>query len=131
MSELKQRRRTQTPIPKAGQARVPLRTQPSAKTQHSVWDDASRHNIAAPRSAATLRWKGFVNRLRITDAAAIAVSVASAYVVRFRSDTTADRQWDFETKYLVVSVLLLVAWVAVLEIYRTRDSRTCGVGAAE
>src|SRR6478752_3281349 len=98
MSELKQRRRTQTPIPKAGQARVPLRTQPSAKPQHSVWDDASRHNIAAPRSAATLRWKGFVNRLRITDAAAIAVSVASAYLVRFGSDTTADRQWDFETK---------------------------------
>jgi exopolysaccharide biosynthesis polyprenyl glycosylphosphotransferase len=131
MSELKQHRRTQTPIPKAGKARVPLRTQPSAKPQHSVWDDASRHNVGAPRSAATLRWKGFVKRLRITDAAAIAVSVASAYLVRFGSDSTADRQWDFETKYLVVSVLLLVAWVAVLEIYRTRDSRTFGVGAAE
>ena len=38
---------------------------------------------------------------------------------------------DFEAKYLVVSTLLLVAWIAVLEIYRTRDSRTFGVGAAE
>lgn len=78
-----------------------------------------------------MRWKGFASRLRITDAAAIAVAVASAYLVRFGSDATAPPEWDFDAKYLVVSTLLIVAWIAVLEIYRTRDPRTFGVGAAE
>lgn len=130
MSEIKQRQRTHAPVRSAGALRVTPRTHFSAKPQHSVWDDESRL-AASPRSAATLRWKGFIRRLRITDAAAIAVSVASAYLIRFGSDAPAVPEWDFEAKYLVVSILLLAAWIAVMEIYRTRDSRTFGVGAAE
>jgi len=131
MSELKQRRRTYAPVRSVGPARAPQPTQVSAKAQHSVWDDESRLDGASPRRAATSRWKGLDNRLRITDAVAIAVSVTSAYLVRFGSDATAAPEWGYEANYLVVSILLLVAWIAVLEIYRTRDSRTFGVGAAE
>jgi exopolysaccharide biosynthesis polyprenyl glycosylphosphotransferase len=131
MSELKQRKRIHAPLLAAGSVRVPQRTRISAEPQHSVWDDESRTTPASPRIAANVRWRSFANRLRITDAAVIAVSVASAYLVRFGSDGMAAPESDFETKYLVVSTLLLVAWIAVLEIYRTRDSRTLGVGAAE
>ena len=98
MNELKLGRRTYVPVQAAGQARVPQRAQVSANPQHSVWDDESRFNIASPRSAASSRWKGFVIRLRITDAAAIAVSVASAYLVRFGSDATAALEWDARRK---------------------------------
>lgn len=96
-----------------------------------MWDDESGRSIAAPRSAATRRWRSFTNRLRITDAAAVAVSVASAFVLRFGADATTPAEDSFDARYLMVSMLLLVAWIGVLEVYHTRDSRTFGVGAAE
>ena len=131
MSEVRQRRRPFHNTARADSVRIQERTHGSARPQHSVWDDKSPINIAAPRSAATQRWREFANRLRITDTAAIVVSVASAYVFRFGADATTSAGGDFEARYLVVSTLLLVAWIAVLEVYHTRDSRTFGVGAAE
>lgn len=131
MSELKQRRPFHAAARLRDPARLQVRPRPSAGSLHATWDDESRIDTTAPRSAATLRWKKFANRLRITDTAAIAVSVASAYVFRFGADATTPTGVDFEARYLVVSILLLVAWIAVLEVYHTRDSRTFGVGAAE
>lgn len=87
--------------------------------------------MAASRRAVSLRWRNFANRLRITDAAAIIVAVASAYVFRFGTEASTPAGEEFEARYLMVSTLLLVAWFASLEIYPTRDRRTFGVGAAE
>lgn len=131
MSELKHRRPLHAAARLAAPASIPQRKLASARPQHSVWDDESRIDMAASRRAVSLRWRNFANRLRITDGAAIAVAVASAYVFRFGSEATTSAGAEFEAKYLVVSTLLLVAWIASLEIYHTRDCRTFGVGGAE
>ncbi|WP_354236205.1 sugar transferase [Arthrobacter sp. UYEF3] len=102
-----------------------------ARPQHSVWDDESPIDIPAPRKAGSQTWRKFANSLRITDSAAVLVAVALAYVFRFSADASTSAAEDFEARYLVLSTLLLVAWIAVLEIYPTRDSRTFGVGGAE
>lgn len=129
MSELKHRWRPNavrpTPFP------ISPPTQPPAILQHSVWDDESRVDFTVQKNAASRRWKDFTNKLRITDAGAIVIAVVSAYLVRFGAEAPAAAEWDFETRYLVVSTLLLASWIAVLEIYATRDSRTFGVGVAE
>lgn len=130
MSELKQRR-LHSEVRLTSPFKIPTSAQASMKSQHSVWDDESRIEMTVPKSAATRRWKSFANRLRITDCVAIAIAVVSAYLVRFGAEAPAAAQWDFETRYLVVSLLILASWIAVLEIYSTRDSRTFGAGAAE
>lgn len=130
MSELKHRR----PFHAVRRAAVPgiqARALTPERPQHSVWDDESRFDLAASRKAVTRQWKNFANRLRLTDSAAIAVSVAAAYVFRFGVDAPTRSAEEFEARYLAVSVLLLAAWIAVLEIYPTRDRRTFGIGAAE
>jgi len=96
-----------------------------------VWDNESRTQTTASRREVSLRWRKFANRLRLTDVAAIAVSLASAYLVRFGVEVPTGATAEFEARYVAVSVLLLAAWIAVLEIYPTRDPRIFGVGAAE
>jgi exopolysaccharide biosynthesis polyprenyl glycosylphosphotransferase len=131
MSELRQRRRFHAGLLSTSPFRLQVPAKASARPQHSVWDDESRVDVTVPRSAATRRWRSFANRLRITDCAAIAIAVASAYLVRFGAEAPAAAEWDFETRYLVISLLILVSWIAVLEIYSTRDSRTFGSGVTE
>jgi hypothetical protein len=131
MSELKHRRAFHPAARVAAQVRTRARAQAPIRPQHSVWDDESRIDRAASRRAVSLRWRNFANRLRITDAAAITVAVASAYELRFGAEATTAAGEGFEARYLVVSTLLLVAWFGFLEIYPTRDCRTFGVGAAE
>jgi exopolysaccharide biosynthesis polyprenyl glycosylphosphotransferase len=131
MSELRQRRRFHAGLLSTSPFRTPAPTKASARPQHSVWDDESRVDVTVPRSEATRRWRSFAYRLRITDCAAIAIAVASAYLVRFGAEAPAAAEWDFETRYLFISLLILVSWIAVLEIYSTRDSRTFGSGVTE
>lgn len=131
MSELKQRGPFNPRFRSSAQFRVHTRTQVPLRPRHSVWDDESQTHSATPRNAATRQWKNFINCLRITDAAAIGISVASAYVIRFGAEPPAATWWDFEARYLGVSTLIFASWIAVLEIYRTRDTRTFGVGGAE
>lgn len=131
MSELKHRRhfhataRVAAPPSSANRPHTPVRH------QHSVWDDESGNDLEASRAAVSRMWRNFANRLRLTDAAGIAVAVASAYLLRFDSGAMAPAGDGFEARYVVVSVLLLGGWIAVLEIFHTRDRRTFGVGGAE
>ncbi|RNL53237.1 sugar transferase [Arthrobacter oryzae] len=104
---------------------------PQAKPRHSVWDDGSRTRIAGTRSSTAVRWTDYANRLRLTDAAVVAISIACAYLVRFGADAQGTGGQHFEARYLWVSGLMIAAWIAALEIYRTRDGRTFGVGADE
>ena len=131
MSDVKHRRLLHAGVRPTNTIRTQAPAKISTRPQHSVWDDESPADIAVPRSAATRRWKKFSNHLRITDATAIFISVASAYLFRFGAEVPAAAEWDFETSYIVVSMLILVTWIAVLEIYSTRDSRTFGAGATE
>lgn len=131
MSELKHRRPFRAATHLAAPDRPYGRTHVSDRPLHSVWDDESRIDISASRRAVTQTWRKFANRLRIADSSAILVAVASAYLLRFGADAPTSFGDNYEARYLVVSVLLLVAWIAVLEVYPTRDSRTFGVGAVE
>lgn len=131
MSELKHRRPFHAVTPLTPPITIHERPHASARPRHSVWDDESRTDIAASRKAVTRRWRNFANRLRMTDAGVIAVSVVLAYVARFGMDAATPAGAEFEARYLAVSILLIAAWIAVLEIYPTRDCRTFGVGAAE
>jgi exopolysaccharide biosynthesis polyprenyl glycosylphosphotransferase len=131
MSEIKHRRPFHPTARLAAPIRIQGRTHASVRHQHSVWDNESRMDVAASRRAVSRQWRNFANRLRITDSAAILAAVASAFVFRFGNEAPTATGQDFEARYLVLSTLLLVVWIAVLEIYPTRDSRMFGVGAAE
>ncbi|WP_258190764.1 sugar transferase [Arthrobacter sp. PAMC25284] len=104
---------------------------PHTKPKHSVWDDSSRAKRAGSRGSSAIRWTDYANRLRLTDAAVIAISIACAYMVRFGSDARGMGGQQFEARYLWVSGLMLAAWIVALEVYRTRDGRTFGIGSDE
>ncbi|QDY89891.1 sugar transferase [Arthrobacter sp. UKPF54-2] len=131
MSELKQRRHFHATARVAAPPRSANRLHTALRHQHSVREDEPGHALEASRAVVSRMWRNFANRLRLTDAAGIAVAVTSAYLLRFDSDAAAPAGDGFEARYVVVSVLLLGGWLAVLEIFHTRDRRTLGVGGAE
>ncbi|WNB85212.1 sugar transferase [Cellulomonas sp. ATA003] len=76
-------------------------------------------------------WSGYLTRVLVTDAVAIWVAVFAAYVIRFDAIGTAWVSGDLATNYLVVSVVLMWAWLAALVVGRTQDRRLVGTGPAE
>ncbi|MBI9116196.1 sugar transferase [Sanguibacter suaedae] len=76
-------------------------------------------------------WSAYAVRVLITDAAAIYVAVFIAYVVRFDGSGTAVVSGDLSPSYLVVSIVLMWAWIASLVVGRTQDRRLVGIGPAE
>lgn len=81
---------------------------------------------ASTRERALLR-----RRLVTTDAVAVTVGVAAAYVVRFDVTGATTVAGDFAPTYLSVSLVLAVAWMAALALTHSRDHRLMGTGLAE
>ncbi|WP_456786660.1 sugar transferase [Cellulomonas sp. P5_C5] len=77
------------------------------------------------------RWHEVAGRLWVTDLAAVTVSVAVAYLVRFDVQGLPSVSGSFSPSYLSVSVTLAVAWLAALALGRTRDRRVLGSGSTE
>lgn len=71
----------------------------------------------------------YVERLRITDVAAVVLAVALAQVIRFGELQNNGLQATLS--YTGVSVVLTALWVAFLAIFRTRSTRVIGNGAEE
>jgi len=91
---------------------------------------------AAPRLQRAPGWAaGYSLRLAITDTLAVAVAVFGAQFTRFGLSSTDVDQIDasvgLELSYVSLSVVLVVAWVAFLAMFRTRDRRILGRGSAE
>ncbi|KQY23215.1 polyprenyl glycosylphosphotransferase [Cellulomonas sp. Root485] len=84
-----------------------------------------------PAASANPRWRDLAVRLWTTDAAAVVVAVAVAYLVRFDHTGLAIVSGEFSPSYLSVSVALAVAWLAALALGRSRDRRVLGSGPAE
>ncbi len=76
-------------------------------------------------------WPGYVMRVLVTDAVAVYVAIFTAYVVRFDAVGTARVTGHLSISYLVVSVVLMWAWLAALVLGRTQDRRLIGAGATE
>lgn len=105
-----------TPIPG-------FRHRPRASAERS-WPGAVRATSAAPTSSAS--WsRAFRVRLTVTDIVlvALACAVPAAYTM-LATGGTARIQW-------VAAAVISVVWVALLFVFRTRESRLLGVGAGE
>lgn len=77
------------------------------------------------------RMQPYILRIAVMDVVSVALAVAVAYLVRFDADGAAQVSGDFSPSYLVVSLVLMTAWVAALVLGRTYDHRIIGTGPAE
>ena len=69
--------------------------------------------------------------LRWTDASIIATTVTAAYSLRFEPEDALLGHSLPSISYLLISVVILMAWVVALEIYHTRDDTVLGIGSDE
>jgi len=80
--------------------------------------------------ATGLEWgRSYRIKLHVTDAATVIFFVAVAFVVRFADTPTLTN--DIAIRYAYMSVAVIVAWIASLALFRTRDKRILGLGASE
>lgn len=73
----------------------------------------------------------YARKLWLTDAIAIGLAVAIAYVVRFDVHGLPAVSGSFSPSYLAVSLTVLAAWLAMLAGGHSRDRRQVGSGPGE
>ncbi len=76
-------------------------------------------------------WHGYLTRVVVTDTVAVGVGVFVAYVVRFDARGDVRVSGELSPTYLLVSVLLMWAWIFALVVGRTQDRRLVGSGPEE
>jgi exopolysaccharide biosynthesis polyprenyl glycosylphosphotransferase len=92
---------------------------------------------SAPRKSETTWERRYARRLVVTDLLVVVWAVAGAQIARFGLDPTPaivdTRRYEFElaTSYTALSLILIAAWMLVLAVFGTRDSRVVGVGSTE
>jgi exopolysaccharide biosynthesis polyprenyl glycosylphosphotransferase len=92
---------------------------------------------SAPRKSETTWERRYARRLIVTDLLVVVWAVAGAQIARFGLDPTPaivdTRRYEFElaTSYTALSLILIAAWMLVLAVFGTRDSRAVGVGSTE
>jgi exopolysaccharide biosynthesis polyprenyl glycosylphosphotransferase len=126
-----------TPTPSSADAttvtglRAPLRLVPAATSAESaVRPSSSSTSTTAGLSGAA--WaKQYRMKLRITDASVIVATVATAFLTRFALDRSDVGLTDLPFGIWAVTVIVAVTWIVALAVFRTRDTRTVGVGATE
>jgi hypothetical protein len=100
---------------------------------------ALKHFVGTPafdRARSVTRAKSswtstYVPRLALTDGAAIVGSVSMGQLVRFGTDPATMPSQMSTYSYTVVSTVLIVAWIAVLSLFRSREPRAVGNGIEE
>ncbi|GAA4166191.1 sugar transferase [Gryllotalpicola daejeonensis] len=79
--------------------------------------------------------KGYARRLLITDALALVWVVFGVQILWLGIDTQVQTREQFGDhmgiSYSLISLLIVVLWVAALGLYDTRSARTIGTGSAE
>jgi exopolysaccharide biosynthesis polyprenyl glycosylphosphotransferase len=73
----------------------------------------------------------YLLRLRITDTLIVLAAIATAFVIRFGPDDVATNVSGFPVPYLMISLLIALAWSIALSAGHTRDARVCGMGLTE
>jgi len=98
----------------------------------------SKFTIArmALKSGGTRDWRAaYARRLALTDALAIIWVVFAVHLLRFGLDTdpalvTQDIA-STDLSYWIISVAIIVAWIIILGVFKTRDYRVVGSGSLE
>lgn len=108
--------------------------EPSGPPALLLRDDAgttTRPEAVADRSVPT--WANrYINALRWTDSAVIALALAVAFVIRFpRGASAVSLGGDVRAPYLWLVFALGAAWCGALALRRTRHRRLIGTGSAE
>jgi exopolysaccharide biosynthesis polyprenyl glycosylphosphotransferase len=85
----------------------------------------------AATSAERMWARSYRNRLRVTDALIVLITVATALVTRFGTDPADGAGAEFGATYATISLLIVATWMLSLSIYHTRDHRITGVGVSE
>ena len=91
---------------------------------------------SAPQAARRGDWGAFYARnIAVCDFFAIAWAVVGAQLLRFgvssEEEARISRGFDVSLNYTMISVILVVAWMVSLAVFKTRDARVIGVGATE
>ncbi len=73
---------------------------------------------------------GYLRRLAITDLLAVAIAVSLAQFIRFGS-VSAICLWSRSPSSYTLIVTLIVAWIVLLSVFRSRDARVVGSGIDE
>ena len=94
--------------------------------------------ISDTRSAGVLRrrsWqRAFAVRLFVSDITVVVIAVFGSQLIWFGLETvplTAPRPFSLGASYTVVSIVLVVAWMAMLDVFATRDHKVIGSGTLE
>ena len=86
----------------------------------------------ADSPASGARWaSSYRTKLRVTDAAIIAAAVCTTFLVRFGFAEVDTLTSPIAARFGLMSLLVLLVWVASLSAFRSRDPRVVGVGAGE
>lgn len=86
----------------------------------------------AERRAPERVWaRNYRARLLVTDAVTVLLAVGIAFLVRFGVDQAIVDLSAREAQYVVISLSIMLAWPVALAVFRTRDARVFGAGAAE
>jgi exopolysaccharide biosynthesis polyprenyl glycosylphosphotransferase len=83
-----------------------------------------------------LDWaRAYANRLFVTDAAVIVAAVIGAQILRFGFEPSSVAWGEFangfDLSYSMVSLLIIVSWLVVLQLFGTSGSRVIGTGSLE
>jgi exopolysaccharide biosynthesis polyprenyl glycosylphosphotransferase len=69
--------------------------------------------------------------LRVSDIGIIVAAVSVAQLARFGTEGTRAAVGPFSANYWLLSIFIMLTWIATLGAFRTRDSRVIGIGATE
>ena len=84
------------------------------------------------RDSGTTWARRYRSRLRLTDSTVIIAAVSVAFLARFGVTGVQTSVGAIQVvDYGIISAVIVIAWLATLAAWHTRDSRVVGVGAAE
>lgn len=90
-----------------------------------------RRAHAVPQRAERSSWTRLLtNALRLSDSALVAAAVFAGYLLNTDGLAAAPPGSGY-TRQAILGLLIGLAWVGALEVYRTRDSKVLGVGPEE
>lgn len=86
----------------------------------------------APLAKRRTRWeRRYQRRLLVTDALVLACALAIAHALRFGVEPMVLGVWGVAVPYTALEIVIVVLWLAMLAMLRTRDSRVVMIGTDE
>lgn len=90
--------------------------------------ESSRSVLKAPGVAWTRRYRA---KLLVTDCTVVLAAVGISALLRFGTEEAAVGVAGGTVNHWLIALVMALCWIGALGLYRTRESRELGVGAAE